>query len=163
MTIPFVLDHRLAFVALCGLVLGAGIPLAMAWVRLLPEDAPPFGSPRQAERSTAAVADGSHERSSRRDAVTITLLLLVTLSYALQFPGVPREAAIQWLARRFDAQTAHWIPAGVQMFFAFVPGLAACYSLLRKNFVRIPLIAASFLVLLLWLFGPFLDAAIKAP
>ena len=36
------MDHRLAFSTLIVLLIATGTPLAFAWARLLPEDAPPF-------------------------------------------------------------------------------------------------------------------------
>lgn len=153
------MDHRLAIIILAGLVVGAGAPLAMAWVRVLPEDAAPFANPEEAKRSTQEAGD---KREKESDRFAVGLLVFVTISYVLQFPGVPREALFQWLAGRFHDPAGHWIRLGVGAFFAFIPGLAAFYSLLRRNFARIPLVAASLLVLLLWLLGPFLQAALVA-
>jgi hypothetical protein len=156
------MDHRLAFVLLGGLVLGAGVPLAMAWVHLLPEDAAPFGSPEKATRSPGESLEPGEMRERRSDPIAVGLLVFVTISFILQFPGVPRDAVFHWLASRFDATSADLITLGARAFFAFVPGLAACYSLLRRNFLRIPLLGAGILVLLLWLFGPLLQAALVA-
>lgn len=154
------MDHRLAIVCLAGLVVGAGAPLATAWVRLLPEDAAPFDSPEKATPSAEESFEAVERRKKQGDHIAIALLVFVTISYALQFPGVPRDAVIHWVANRFDATSADLIALGTSAFFAFVPGLAACFSLLRANFVRIPLVAAGILVLLLWLFGPQLQAAL---
>jgi hypothetical protein len=154
------MNHLLALVLLGGLVLGAGVPLAMAWVRLLPEDAAPFAGPEEETRSAKEGLESGEKRKLQKDSFAVGLLVFVTISYILQFPGVPRETLFHWVASRFDEPAAHWITLGAAEFFAFVPGLAACYSLLWRNFVRTPLVAASLLVLLLWLFGPQLQAAL---
>jgi len=127
---------------------------------LLPEDAAPFANPDEATRRSEQSQEAGEVRERRRDPFAVALLVFVTISYILQFPGVPRDEVFHWLASRFDEPAAHWITLGTPELFAFVPGLAACYSLLRHNFLRIPLIAAGLLVLLLWLFGPLLQAAL---
>jgi hypothetical protein len=154
------MDHRLAIVLLVGLVVGAGAPLATAWVRLFPEDTAPFDGPKQATRNADEDVDARERRKKQGDRIAIALLVFVTISYVLQFPGVPSDAVLRWLASRFDETSADLITLGARAFFAFVPGLAACYSLLRTNFARIPLVAAGILVLLLWLLGPQLQAAL---
>lgn len=142
--------------------MGAGAPLALCWSRLFPEDAAPFDGPEKATRDAEESLEAGASRKKQGDRIAIVLLVFVTVSYALQFPGVPRDAALHWLANRFDATSADLITLGARAFLAFVPGLAACYSLLRANFARIPLVAAGILVLLLWLFGPQLQAALLA-
>ena len=61
-------DQRAAFVALIVLVVGAGIPLAFAWARILPEDAPPFkiepGSFPSVDLEPPAPATKSETRSA---------------------------------------------------------------------------------------------------
>lgn len=143
-------------------MVGAGAPLALCWSRLFPEDEAPFGGAEKAARSAEQGVDSGEKRTKQGDHIAIALLVFVTISYVLQFPGVPRDAVLHELARRFDATSADLITLGARAFFAFVPGLAACYSLLRANFARIPLVAAGILVLLLWLFGPQLQAALVA-
>jgi hypothetical protein len=154
------MDHRLAIVLLGGLVVGAGAPLALCWARLLPDDAAPFDGPEKVGRSAEDSIEAGERRKKQGDRIAIALLVFVTISYALQFPGVPRDEILHGLASRFDATSADLITMGARAFFAFVPGLAACYSLLRTNFARIPLVTAGILVLLLWLFGPQLHAAL---
>jgi hypothetical protein len=154
------MDHRLALVLLGVLVLGAGAPLALCWARLLPEDAAPFEGPERETQSAEKSLEGGEKRERRVDPIAVGLLVFVTISYTLQFPGVQRDAVLHWLASHFDETAADLITLGAGAFFAFVPGLAACYSLARRNFVRIPLVAASLLILLLWLFGPTLQAAL---
>ena len=141
-------------------MVGAGAPLAMCWSRLFPEDPAPFDGPEHSTRGAEEDIEAGERRRKQGDRLAIALLVFVTISYALQFPGVPRDAVLHWLANRFDATSADLITLGARAFFAFVPGLAACYSLLRANFARIPLVAAGILVLLLWLFGPQLQAAL---
>jgi hypothetical protein len=55
-----------------------------------------------------------------------------------------------------------WIEFALIWFFVTVPGFAAAYSLVRPNFLRVPLIAAGVLVPLLWLLAPPLRAALTA-
>jgi hypothetical protein len=154
------MDHRLAMVLLGGLVVGAGAPLAVCWSRLFPEDAAPFDGPEKAMPKAAESSEGDERSKQQGDRIAVALLVFVTISYALQFPGVPRDAVLHRLANGFDATSADLITMGARAFFAFAPGLAACYSLLRPNFARIPLVAAGILVLLLWLFGPQLQEAL---
>jgi hypothetical protein len=54
----------------------------------------------------------------------------------------------------------HWTVLGGRAFFVVVPGLAAAYSALRPNPVRIALIASGLLVMALWLVSPAFRAAI---
>ena len=156
------LDHRLAFLFLALLLLGAAIPIAIAWARLLPEDPPPFDSKRGSARETESISIYMPEGFVPRDPFAVFLLVCVTLSYILQFPGLPGEAVIRWLATVVPNEVLSWILLAGRAFFVVTPGLAACYSALRQNPLRAPLIAAGILVLLLWLLVPLLHAAFLA-
>jgi len=154
-----ILDHRLAFVFLCALVVGAAVPLAMAWARVLPEDAPPLALKKDFPDGAKEEQPGEEERSRNRDPFAIVLLVFVTLSYALRLPGFPVGAALHWLSTRLPEALPDWGLLAGRAFFVVTPGLAACYSAVQPNFLRIPLIAAGILVLLLWLLQPILFAA----
>jgi hypothetical protein len=154
-----VLDHRLAFVFLCALVLGAAVPLAMAWARALPEDAPAFASPKVSSRGSKEELPAEGAEAEKNDPFAMVLLVIVTLSYVLQFPGLPADAALHWLSTLMPET---WLNCGLlagRAFFVVTPGLAACYSVVRPHSLRVPLIGAGILVLLLWVLKPILLAA----
>ena len=105
----------------------------------------------------------AHELASkRRDPFAIVLLLFVTLSYASQLPGVPREMGFGSIPTVIPYNSRGWIEFAATWFLVVIPGFAAAYSFLRPNFLRAPLIAAGFLVLLLWLLAAPLRAALEA-
>ncbi|MFI5056676.1 MAG: hypothetical protein ACHQLQ_00685 [Candidatus Acidiferrales bacterium] len=157
------LDHRLAFLLLCALVVGAAVPLTMAWARVLPEDAPPLARNEDSRDGAKEELPGEEEKSGNRDPFAIVLLVCVTLSYALRFPGFPSGAVLHWLSTRLPEACWDWGLLSGRAFFVVVPGLATCHSVVQPNFLRIPLIAAGILVLLLWLLQPILFAAMTAP
>ena len=157
-----ILDHRLAFVFLCALVVGAGVPLAMGWARILPEDAPPFASKEYSSSSAKEYVPGDKTRTKNRDPFAIVLLVFVTLSYTLRFPGFPVDAVLHWLSTLVPETWMNWILLAGRSFFVVTPGLAACYSAVQPNFLRVPLISAGILVQLLWLLEPILLAAMTA-
>jgi hypothetical protein len=152
------IDHRLALLALAALLVSAAAPLAYAWARLLPEEPPPFGAP------TAGLAleelASNQKTGAKNDPFAVFLLVCVTLSYALRFPGLPVATGLQWLSTLLPMDYFHWTVLGARAFFVVVPGLAAAYSALRPNRVRIALIAGGLLVTALWLVSPVLRAAI---
>jgi hypothetical protein len=152
-----VLDHGLAFVFLCMLVVGAAVPLAMGWVRVLPEDEPPFASPEVSSQGSTEEA-----KTRKHDPFAIVLLTIVTFSYVLQFPGLRGDAALHWLATRMPETWLSWILLAGRAFFVVTPGLAACYSVVQPNSLRAALFSSGILVLLLWLLQPMLFAAMTA-
>jgi hypothetical protein len=159
MSAAIILDHRVAFLLLCALVVGAAVPLAMAWARVLPEDAPPFARKEDSQSETKEEPPSEEGRGKKRDPFAIVLLVFVTLSYALRFPGFPVDAVLHWLSTRMPAAWWDWSLLAGRAFFVVTPGLAACYSAVQPNYLRVPLIAAGILVLLLWLLRPMLFAA----
>jgi hypothetical protein len=152
------IDHRTALVALAALLIFAAAPLAYAWARLLPEEHPPFevAGPGTAPESV----DSSGNTAARKDPFAVFLLVCVTLSYVLRLPGLPPSAGLQWLSTLLPADYFYWAVMGGRAFFVVVPGLAAVYSALRPNPVRIALTVGGLLVLALWLVSPVLRAAI---
>ena len=152
------MDHRLALVALALLLIIAAAPLAYAWARLLPEERPPF---EVAAAGTVVEEVGpSGKTLPKKDRLTVFFLICVTLSYVLRFPGVPLSAALRWLSTWIPASDLYWLVMGARAFFVVVPGLAAVYSALRSNPVRIALAIGGLMVLTLWLLSPLLQRAI---
>jgi len=157
-----VLDHRLAFLFLAALSLGAAVPLAFGWARVLPEEPPPFGNAPNSFRRTRNSPPAGTLTSKRRDPFAIVLLLCVTMSYACQLPGVPRGMGFGSIPTVIPHNTVGWIEFAAIWFSVLIPGFASVYSLLRPNFLRVPLVAAGILTLLLWLFATPLRAALEA-
>ncbi|PYU38176.1 MAG: hypothetical protein DMG54_30985 [Acidobacteria bacterium] len=160
MLAALVLNHRLAFLCLAVLNLGAAAPLALGWARVLPEEPPPFGNAEDSLRRTSPPAAAL--TSKRRDPFAILLLLCVTVSYASQLPGIPHGLGGGSIPAVVAHPTGGWIEFGAIWFLVLIPGFASVYSLLRPNFLRVPLIAAGMLILLLWLLAAPLHAALEA-
>jgi hypothetical protein len=155
----FPMDHRLALVAFAALLVAAAAPLASAWARLLPEERPPFETPAPLppEQMTS-----NPETRRKADPFAIFLLLCMTVSFLLKFPGLPVATVLQSLSMRMPSDYFTWLVFGARAFFVVVPGLGAAYSAIRPNPIRIPLIAAGVLVVLLWLLSPLLRVAIAS-
>jgi hypothetical protein len=158
------LNYRVAFFLLAALVLGAAIPLAWAWARVLPEEAPPFRIEPGSLPSVDLEPPDEPSPKAKRDILAIALLVGVTLGYAVQFPGFPRDAARRWLSSIFPASAIIWIwiTFAAETFLLAVTGCAACYAILRPGPLRTLLSAAAVLVLILWLFVPLLQVALAA-
>ena len=157
-----VLDSRLAFVFLCTLVVGAAVPLAIGWLCVLPEDQPPFASREVSSEGSKNEMSSEKTKTRKHDPFAMVLLVIVTFSYVLQFPGLRGDAALHWLATRMPETRLSWILLAGRAFFVVTPGLAACYSVVQPNSLRAPLISSGILVLLLWLLQPILFAAMTA-
>jgi hypothetical protein len=157
-----VLDYRLAFLFLAALSLGAAVPLALGWVRVLPEEPPPFGNREVPPPSRRNEPPATGLVSKRRSPFAIVLLLSVTASYVCQLPGVPRDTGFGAIPTGIPLNAAGWIEFAGVWFLVLIPGFAAVYSFVRPNFLRAPLIAAGFLVLALWLLAAPLRAALEA-
>lgn len=158
-----VLDPRLAFVLILALLIGAAIPLAIAWAKLLPEEKPPFGSFQASERDQSAETNSAGRSKSTRDPVAVVLLIFVTLSFISQFPGVRYDFL---LSRASAFIHEPWFQRALLVcrgFFIATPVIAAAYSVFRRHAIRIPLILAGILVALLWLAVPWLRAAFLSP
>ena len=162
MLAALLLDHRLAFLFLAALHLGIAVPLAFGWVRLLPEEAPPFQIHRPPARHWSIYAHSSEDEENPRDPLAMALLICVTVSYAVQFPGLLRSLALGSVPTVLPQDAFAWARFALTWFLVVVPGFAAVYSLLRPNFLRVPLTAAGVLILLLWLLSAPLRAALEA-
>jgi hypothetical protein len=158
-----VLPPQWAFLLLAALIVGAAIPLAIGWARLLPEEKPPFDieNPR---RRTAAPSESiyGHEPAARKvDFVAMVLLFLLTVSFAVQFPGIPRVPALnalpdQWLGAQ------DWPEVLLPCLLILVSVVAILYGALRRSFLKMPLLVGGSLVLALWIFAPWLHRALTA-
>ena len=146
---PFALDHRLALILYVLLLLAAAAPIIIAWLRLLPPEREPFAVP------------GEKLNRDERDVFAIFLLVNITLSLLLRVPGVNTEslapALTKWLAPDW---ANHVVMVGL-IWFGFIGGLAAAYSLIRKNPLRWPLVTGGAFTLLLSFLSPFLVGAIR--
>jgi hypothetical protein len=154
----FLIDHRLALVALAALLVAAGAPLAWGWAKLLPEEPPPFEVQSGALPIDAESA--ANGKPARRDPFAVFLLACATVSYLIKFPGLPVATGLHWLSTQLPADYFNWTVLAGRGFFLVVPGLAAAYSALRPNPIRIALILGGVLVLALWLASPFLLASL---
>jgi hypothetical protein len=153
-------DHRATFLAQAILIVAAGIPLAFAWARLLPEEPPPFKVEPGSSSSGKLESQPDIPRKPNRDLILIVLLLCVTVTYLLRFPGISVAALVQWLNVTFSGSTAAWVISGARAVLLIGTGFAACYAVLRPGPLRVPLVLAAGLVLILWLLGPILQAAL---
>ncbi len=145
----FVVDHWLAFLALMVLLLAAAVPLAIAWTRLVPEERPPFDlEPVHNVRPVASAMS--------RYVFNIALLTALSVGFVLQFPGIPRYLALQWIDHELPAIGPVWIFLGIQVLVATAGVAAASYSFAQPGPLRIPLGAASMTLVVLWIFAPFL-------
>jgi hypothetical protein len=152
------IDHRLALLALAALLIAAAAPLAYAWARLLPEEPLPFEVRAANLPPEDFISNG--KSPVKKDLWAVFLLVCVTLSYLLRFPGLPLAAGLQWLSTLLPIEYFTSAVLGARWFFIVVPGLAVAYSALRPNPMRVALIAGGLLVLALWLVSPMLRAAI---
>jgi hypothetical protein len=150
--------QRSAFVALITLVVSAGIPLAFAWARILPEDAPPFKI-EPGSFSSVDLEQPARPKNPKREFLSIALLLCVTITYLVRFPGMPVAALLHWLVGSTSAATASSLLVATRVVLLVGTGLAACIAAIRPTRMRAPLVAAAGLVLLLWLLGPILQIA----
>ena len=160
------LDHRLAFVVLSALILGAAVPLAIAWARLLPEEAPPFNIEKPEPASREKISYGfdyvPRPYVLKRSRFSVVLLVALSISFALQLPGIPRYIRFNSIPTAIPQDPQGWTEFFLASFFLAVPGLTIAHSFFRPNLLSIPLILASVLVLLLWLLSTPLHTAITA-
>ena len=153
------MDHRLAFVALVALLIGAGTPLAFAWARLLPEDAPPF--PIEPGSFPSVDHEIRHaEPSHKKDyLIASPLLLCLTIAFIFRIPGFPSGTVVGWAVGTIPGVSAHSSVIAVRALVALVAIGAGVLGALRPGPLRIPLIAAGALTVALWFLAPLLQAA----
>jgi hypothetical protein len=156
------MDHRLAFATLVALLIGAGTPLAFAWARLLPEDAPPFPIDPGSFPSVDHELPQEPPSRNREHWLAAPLLLCLTIAFVFRVPGFPSAAVLAWVGRAVPGATAHWSAIAVQVIIALIAIGAAVFGALRPGPLRIPLIAAGAMTLILWFTAPLLQTAMLA-
>jgi hypothetical protein len=154
---PLTLDPRIAFLLLAGLILGAAVPLAIGWARLLPEEKPPFEieNPRRRSPAPAVSIYGNVPEPRRLDVGAIVLLVLLTVAFALQFPGVPRGVGLNSGLDHFPT-AEDWFEVALPGLMFVTAGVAIIYGAVRRSFLSRQLIIAGSLVLVLWILAPWL-------
>jgi len=144
------LNPRVAVLLLIALLLGAALPLALGWMKILPPEREPFAPPDKPQSSPP----NDHDRFA------IFLLVNVTLSLLVAIPGVVDSLHLDWLAQFLPGSWAEHIEMGLVIWLVFIPALAAAYAAVRPNPLRAHLIASGILVLALWLLSPTLLASL---
>src|SRR5258708_15800236 len=125
------IDHRLALLALAALLIAAAARLGYAWARLLPEEPPPF--------EVAAAGPPAEDLASnptspaKKNLLAVFLLVCVTLSYILRFPGLPLATALRWLATLLPADYFHWTVLAGRTLCMVAPGEAVGWYPRRPN------------------------------
>lgn len=156
------LDPRLAFLFLAALILGAAVPLAFGWARVFPEESPPFDIAEDSRRRAIHKPPADELPGERRDPLAIVFLICLTVSYACQIPGVLHKIGFGSIPAVIPQDAIGWTEFAAIWFLVLIPGFAVAYSFLRPHFLQVPLIAAGFLVPLLWLLAAPLRAALEA-
>jgi hypothetical protein len=150
------LDPMLALVALSALIIGAAIPLAIAWVRILPEEPPPFDIARpdslhMQKKMSYGFDYVPQPPVLKRSRFSVVLLAALSVCFALQLPGIPRYLGLHSVPAGLLLHSKSWVEILPAAFFLVVPLFAVAHSFFKPNLLSIPLIAAAVLVLLLWL------------
>ncbi len=138
------LNPRLAAFLMMVLLLGAAIPLALGWMKVLPAEREPFSRPDQAPAKW------------HRDFFAIFLLANVSLSLLAAIPRIGDTLHLSWLMQFLPASWAEHAGVIFLIWLVFVPALAAAYAAVRANPIRVHLILGGILVLTLWLLSPTL-------
>jgi hypothetical protein len=142
------MDARVALLLFLVLLLAAATPIVLGWMALLPDEREPFTRP------------GEIPAKKIRDRFAIFLLANISVSLLLCVPGFdahPLSSKIVKLLQPDWAENAMMI---VFIWFGFIPGLAAAYSAVRANPIRLYLLAGGALTLVVWFVGPWLLGAI---
>lgn len=138
------LNPRLAAFLMMVLLIGAAIPLALGWTKLLPAEREPFSRP------------DVPQQKPKRDYIAFFLLLNVSLSLLIAIPRIADTLHLEVLAQFVPASIAERLAIVLLIWLSFIPGFAAAYSAVRANVIRIHLIVGGILVLALWLLSPTL-------
>jgi len=126
------------------LLLGAPIPLVLAWMRILPPEREPFSRPDIASSKP------------RRDRFANFLLINVSISFLAAIPRIADTLRLTQLTQHIPASWFETSTVILLIWLVFVPALAAAYSAVRANPIRVHLIVGGILVLVLWLLSPTL-------
>jgi hypothetical protein len=138
------LNPRLAAFLMMVLLIGAAIPLALGWTKILPPEREPFSRP------------DLPRQKSKRDYVAFFLLLNVSLSFLVAIPRIVDTLHLEALAQLLPASFAEHLTMILLIWFSFIPAFAAAFSAVRTNIIRTHLIVGGILVLSLWLLSPTL-------
>jgi hypothetical protein len=144
------LDARPALLLFLVLLLAAATPLVLGWMALLPAEREPFTRP------------GEPRAKKTRDGFAIFLLANISVSLLLRVPGFDAHPLSSKIVRLLPPDWAENALMIVFIWFGFIPGLAAAYSAVRANPIRLQLLAGGVLTLVLWFVGPWLLGAIAA-
>jgi hypothetical protein len=156
---PWPIDPRVALVALVGLLVAAGVPLAFGWARLLPEEPPPF----PIEPGSLPFADEKAPLSGNawwEPILAVILLGCLTVAYVVRFPGFPSARLVRWFGALVSGSTEHWLFVSANVVVPVVSVAAGVYATFRPGSLRVPLLAAAVLVLVLWFLAPMLQLAL---
>jgi hypothetical protein len=154
------MDHRLAFATLVALLIGAGTPLAFAWARLIPEDAPPFPIEPGSFPSVDHEAPAQEGPSRKKDyLIAAPLLLFLTIAFVFRVPGFPGGTVLGWIGGTIPGLDAYSSAIIIHIVVALIAVGVAVFGALRPGPLRIPLIACGALILILWFVGPLLQTA----
>jgi hypothetical protein len=138
------LDPRLALVLFLLLLLAAAAPIVWGWLAVLPAEREPFAR------------SGETRATRSRDPFAIFLLLNISASLLLRIPGLDIASIVSRAESMLPPEWAqHAVMIGY-IWFGFVPGLGAAYSVVRANPLRLQLLVGGVLTLLLWFAGPWL-------
>ena len=138
------IDARIALVLYLLLLLAAAAPVVLGWLALLPDELEPF-----AVRGEVASA-------KPRDYVAVFFLVNISISVLLRIPGIDSVSLTSYFSKFNWPEWAGHALMITFIWFGFVPGLAAAYSAVRANPLRMHLLIGGTLALGLWLAGPWL-------
>lgn len=144
------LNPRVAAFLMMVLLVGAAIPLALAWTRILPAEREPFARP-DLPRVKGKV-----------DSVALFFLLNVSFSLVAAIPRIADTLHLDIVVRLLPATWAEHVTMVVLIWLVFIPALATAYSAVRANPVRTHLIVGGILVLALWLLSPTLLSSLAS-
>jgi len=143
-------NPRLAAVLMMVLLVGAAIPLALGWTKILPAEREPFA---RAGRPVPRVP---------RNRAAIFLLFNVSLSFVAEIPRIADTLPLDAILRLLPAAWAEHLTIAVLIWLVFVPAFTAAYSAVRSNPIRAHLIVGGILVLALWLLSPTLLGSLSS-
>lgn len=157
------LDHRVAFVCLAALLMAAAASLAFAWVRVIPEEPPPFAIEGPRSRSTRKISIYQKRHARKPGPVAIALLVILSLIFVYQLPGLLHPGMQNPISNLRPVARPDWFLIAKDTLLVLLPFLAVAHSVLNLTRIRISLGLAGAFILLLWLLGPLLYASLVAP
>ena len=127
------MDHRLAFATLVALLIAAGTPLAFAWARLLPEDAPPFPIEPGSFPSVDHEAPQEVPRRNKDYLIAGPLLLCLTIAFVFRVPGFPGSTVLGWIGGTIPGLDAHSSAIVVHIIVALISVGIGIFGALRPD------------------------------